>query len=202
MKYNQQIERENRERQAASEHRAVSEKKRFREMKTYTYDYEGKVMPLGAKKSVNVKVVNIRPDYSAGVKLQGTLAQRLDEAAKMTEILNKKIVGQEKASAMDQMKEKDKEKEAKLNKYLNTNTNRPKNGFELFKEDTVSVGVSITDAVSQSKFKGKIRDKGERKNLQLNEFKDQVRQADSFKPRVSLQKFRISDEFHGRTEPA
>lgn len=64
------------------------------------------------------------------------------------------------------------------------------------------MGVSITDAASQSKFKGKIRDKGERRNLQLNEFKDQVRQADSFKPRVSLQKFRISDEFHGRTEPA
>lgn len=108
MKYNQQIERENRERQAASEHRAVSEKKRFREMKTYTYDYDGKVMPLGAKKSMNVKVVSIRPEYSAGVKLQGTLAQRLDEAAKMTEILTKKIVGQEKPSAMDLMKEKEK----------------------------------------------------------------------------------------------
>jgi hypothetical protein len=35
------------ERRAMSEHRSIVEKKRFKEMKTFTYDYEGKLISLG-----------------------------------------------------------------------------------------------------------------------------------------------------------
>lgn len=45
-----------------SEHRSLVEKKRFKEMKIFTYDYEGKLISLGKDKNPNakIKVVNMK----------------------------------------------------------------------------------------------------------------------------------------------
>lgn len=58
---------------------------------------------------------------------------------------------------------------------------------ELFRDDkSVQMGVKITDTNSNSKLFGRDRDRSDKKNCNLEEFKNQSKLTDGFKARASM----------------
>jgi hypothetical protein len=115
--------------------------------------------------------------------------------------VNKKIVGS-RTPVTEFAKEADKEKEEKLARLIKSG-HPTSNMLEYFKEeDKVSMGVTITDMNSKSRFTGRRRDQSEIKNTKFNNFKGEFKQLENFQDKLMLRRLKLKEQQHSafRTE--
>jgi len=79
-------------------------------MKQFTYDYNGRLIPLGIHKSTQIKVLNLQEHLGNNRKTHKLIQSNIEDSQRTTQIVNKKIIGAQKISVIEQLKEKDKDK--------------------------------------------------------------------------------------------
>lgn len=178
-------------------------------MKNYTYDFNGKLIPLDSMNQTSFHVNNVHSEYSGQYKKRSLSPSRKSSNKQVNQILDKKLVQIGKTPLLDPIAEQIKKKRQKeieeetQKKRSIFNKHQANNKFtNLFNKNTrVAMGITITN-MEDNEYIGSKEKKvaNDIKRLTLSQFKNSTKGEEFFPSKRNLKLKRNNKTTYFKTE--